>query len=93
MLYLTKYYYGDQTRVDKMGGACSTNGRDEKAYSISVRKSEGKRQLARPKRRWEDNIIMDVREVGLEVVYGMHLAQDSDRWRTLVKTVMNLRVP
>jgi len=55
-------------------------------------KPEGKRPLGRPRRRWEDNIKMDLREVGRGGDW-MALAQDKDRWRALVKTVMNFRVP
>jgi len=57
-----------------------------------VGKPEGKRPLGRPRRRWEDNIKMDLREVGGGRDW-MELAQDRDRWRTLVNTVMNFRVP
>jgi hypothetical protein len=49
--------------------------------------------LGRPRRRWEDNIKMDLREIGFGAVDWIHLAQDRDRWRDLVNTVMNLRVP
>jgi len=59
---------------------------------VLVGKSEGKRTLGRPRRRWEDNIKMDLREVG-GVEDWMELAQDRDRWRALVYSVMNLRVP
>jgi hypothetical protein len=60
-------------------------------YRVLVRKPEGKRPLGRPRRRWEDNIKMDLQEVG-----GMdwiELAPDRNRWRALVTAVMNLRVP
>ena len=53
----------------------------------------GKRPLGRPRRRWEDNIRMDLQEVGLGYEDWIGLAQDRDRWRTLVSAVMNLRVP
>jgi hypothetical protein len=56
-------------------------------------KPEGKRPLVRPRRRWEDNIRMDLREIGWEGVDWMHLAQDRDHCRSLVNTVMNRRVP
>ena len=56
-------------------------------------KPEGKRPLGRPRRRWEDNIKMDLKEVGCGGVDWIELAQDRDRWRALVKAVMNLRVP
>ena len=62
-------------------------------YRVLVRKPEGRRPLERPRRRWADNIRMDLQEV--ECVYRdwIVLAQDRDRWRTLVSAVMNLRVP
>jgi hypothetical protein len=63
------------------------------AYRALVGKPEGRRPLGRPRRRWEDNIKMDVREVGCEGAYWVDLAQDRDRWRALVYTVMNHRVP
>jgi hypothetical protein len=58
-----------------------------------VGKPEGKRPLGRPRRRWEDNIKMDIQEVGGGCGDWMELAQDRDRWRALVGTVRNLRVP
>ena len=58
-----------------------------------VGKPEGKRPLGRPRRRWEDNIKMDLQEVGGNCGGSMELAQDWDRWRALVGTVRNLRVP
>jgi hypothetical protein len=62
------------------------------AYKILIGKPEGKRSLGRPWRRWDDNIKTDLREIGFECVDCTHLAQDSYRWRALVKRVMNLRV-
>ena len=59
---------------------------------VLVGKPEGKRSLGRPRRRWEDNIRMDLQEVGGGGDW-MKLAQDSDRWRALVNTVMDFRVP
>jgi hypothetical protein len=56
------------------------------AYNILVGKPEGKRQLARPRRRWDDNIRMDLREIGWEVLDCMHVVQDRDEWLALVKT-------
>jgi hypothetical protein len=58
-----------------------------------VRKPEGKRPLGRTKRRWEDNIRMDLREIGWGGMDWIGLARDRDQWRALVNTVMNLRVP
>jgi len=62
-------------------------------YRVLVGKHEGKRPLGRPRSRWEDNIRMDLREVGCGCVDWMELAHDRDRWRALVRAVMNLRVP
>ena len=56
---------------------------------VLVEKPEGKRPLGRPRRRWEDNIKMDLQEVGRSCGDRMELAQDRDRWRALVSTVMN----
>jgi hypothetical protein len=63
------------------------------AYRVSVEKPEGRRPLGIPRRRWEDIIKMDLREVGCEGADRIDLAQDRDRWRALVYTVINLRVP
>jgi len=63
------------------------------AHRVLVGKPEGKRPLGRPRRRWEDNIQMGHHEVGGGCGDWMELAQDRDRWRVLVSTVMNLRVP
>jgi hypothetical protein len=63
------------------------------AYKILVGKPEKKRPLGRPRRRWVDNIKVDLREIGWDGLDWIDLAQDRDRWRALVNTVMNLRVP
>jgi hypothetical protein len=63
------------------------------AYRALVGKHKGRRPLGRPRRRWEDNIKMDLREVGWGGMDWINLAQDMDRWRALVNAVMNLRVP
>ena len=62
-------------------------------YRVLVGKPQGKRPLGRPRRRWEDNIRMDLQEVGRSCGDWMELSQDRDRWRALVSTVRNLRVP
>jgi hypothetical protein len=62
-------------------------------YNTLVGRPEGRRPLGRPRRRWEDNIKTDLREIGFGDVDWIHLAQDRDRWRAVVNTVMNLRVP
>jgi hypothetical protein len=58
-----------------------------------VRKPEGKRPLERPRRRWEDNIKMDLGEIGIDGANWIRLAQDKVQWQTFVNTVMNFRVP
>jgi hypothetical protein len=63
------------------------------AYRALVGKPEGRRPLGRPRRRWEDNIKMDLREVAWGGMDWINLGQDRDRWRALVNAVMNLRVP
>jgi hypothetical protein len=63
------------------------------AYNILVGRPEGRRALGRPKRRWEDNIKMDLREIGFGDVDWIHWAQDRDKWHALVNTVMYFRVP
>ena len=62
-------------------------------HKVLLGKPEGKRLLGRPRRRWRDNIKMDLEEVGRVGGDWMEFAQDRDRWRTLVSTVMNFRVP
>jgi hypothetical protein len=62
------------------------------AYRVLVEKPEGRRLLGRPRRRWEDNIKMDLREVGWGGMDWINLAQDRDWWRALVNAVMNLGV-
>jgi hypothetical protein len=74
-----------------MGRECSTHGLHE--YKISVGKSGDKRPLGRPRSRWEDDIRMDLIEIGWEILDWMHLAQDWDQWWVLVNTIMNLQVP
>jgi len=62
-------------------------------YRVLLRKPEGRRPLGRRRRRWVDNIRMDLQEVGCGYMDWIRLTQDRDRWRTLVSTVMKLRVP
>ena len=68
-------------------------GEERGVYRVLVGKSEGKRPLGRPRRRWVDNIRMDLQEVGCGYMDWIGLARDRERWRTLVSAVMNLRVP
>ena len=63
------------------------------AYRVLVGKPEGKKPLGRPWRRWEDNIKMDLREVGCDPREWMDIVEDRDQWRAYVRAVMNLRVP
>jgi hypothetical protein len=68
-------------------------GEKRNAYRLLVGKPEGKTPLGRPRRRWVDNIRMDLGEVGVGDVDWIGLAQDRNRWRALVNSVLNLRVP
>jgi hypothetical protein len=63
------------------------------AYRILVGKPEGKRPLGRPRRRWVENITLDLRGTGWDDMDWINLAQDKDQWRALVSTIMNLQVP
>ena len=74
-------------------GHVALMGEGRGVHSVLVGKHEGKRPFGRPRRRWEDNIKMDLQEVGRGYGEWMELAQDKDRWQALVSTVMNLRVP
>jgi hypothetical protein len=62
-------------------------------YRVLVGRPESKRPLGKPRRRWEDNIKLDLRETGIDGANWIQLAQDRVQWRTFVNTVMNLRVP
>jgi hypothetical protein len=75
-----------------MGGTCGAYGEERGVHRVFVGKPEGKRPLGRLRRRWEDNIKMDLQDVGGGCGDWMELAQDRDRWRTLVSTVKNFRV-
>jgi hypothetical protein len=67
-------------------------GEDRKVYKVLEGKPEVKRPLRRPRRRWEDGIRMDLRDIGLGGVDWIRLAEDRDRWRAVLSAVMNLRV-
>jgi hypothetical protein len=86
------YRAGDELEKNEMGGACSTDG-GRVVYRVVVGKSEGKRPLGRPRRRWDDNIRTDLQEAGCGCEDWIGLAQDRDRWRALVSAARNLRVP
>jgi hypothetical protein len=76
-----------------MNRECSTNGEKRNAYRLLVGKTEGNRPLERPKRRWVDNVKMDIREIQWGGMDWIDLAQDREQWRALLNTVMNIRVP
>jgi hypothetical protein len=76
-----------------MGGPCSTNGEKRNAYRLLVGKPEGKRPLGRPRRRWVDNIRMDLGDAEWGYVDWIGLANYRNRLRALVNSVLNLRVP
>ena len=76
-----------------MGRACSACRERRGVCRVLVGKPEEERPLWRPRRRWEDNIKMDLQEVGCGGMDWIELAQDRDRWWALVTAVMNLRVP
>jgi hypothetical protein len=74
-----------------MDRACSTKGGE--GYRILMGKPEGKRPLGRPRRRWVDNIKIELREIGWDGMDWIDLSQDRNQWRALVNTVIKLRVP
>ena len=82
-----------KTRRMRWAGHVARMGEGRGVHRVLVGKPEGKRPLGRPRRRKEDNIKMDLREVGGSFGDWMKLAQDRDRWRALVGKVRNLRVP
>ena len=82
-----------KSRRMRWAGHVARMGERRGVYRVLVGKPEGKRPLGRPRRRWEDDIKMDPQEVGGRCGDWMELAQDRDRWRTLVNKLMNLRVP
>ena len=90
---LTQYCAGGKIETNEMGRACSAYGEDRGVQRVLVGKPDGKRPLGRPRRRWEDNIKLDLQEVGGGRGDWMELAQDRDRWRALVGTVRDFRVP
>jgi len=77
----------------RWAGHVARMGEEKGVYRLLLGKPEGKKPMGRPRRRWVDNIRTDLQEVGCGYVDWIGLAQDRDRWRTLVSAVMNLRVP
>jgi hypothetical protein len=81
-----------KSRRMRWAGHVARMGEGRNVYRVLVGKPEGKRPLERPRRRWEDEIKMDHREIGWGGVEWIQVAQDRDRWRAVVNAVMNLRV-
>ena len=82
-----------KSRRTRWAGHVARMGEGTDVYRVLLGKPEGKRPLRKPRLRWEDNINMDIQEMGCEVMDWTELAQDRYRWRTIVNAVMNLRVP
>ena len=77
----------------RWAGHVARMGESVHVYRVLMGENDGKRPLGRPRRRWEDNIKIDLQEVGCGGMDWIELAQDRDRWRALANSVMNLRVP
>jgi hypothetical protein len=77
----------------RWAGHVARMGEGRGVYRILIGRPEGKRLLERPRRRWEDNIKMNLREIGIDGANWIQLAQDRVQWQACVNTVMNLRVP
>jgi len=84
---------GDKWRRMRWAGHVARMGEGRGVHTVLVGKTAGKRPLGRPRRRWEDNIKMSLQEVGGDCGGWIELAQDRDRWRALVSTVMKFRFP
>jgi hypothetical protein len=82
-----------KSRRMRWAGHLARMGEGRGVYRVFVGRPEGKRLLGRPRRRWEDNIKMDLREIGIDGANLMQLTQDRVQWRACVNTIMNLRVP
>jgi hypothetical protein len=82
-----------KSRRMRRAGHVARMGETRKAYGILVGKQQGKKPLGRPRRRWVDNITMDIKDIRWDGMDWLELAQDRDQWRALANTVTNLRVP
>jgi hypothetical protein len=82
-----------KSRRMRLTGHVARMGKGKSVYRALGRRPESKRPLERPKRRWEDNIKMDLREIGIDGANWIRLGQDGFQWRAFVNAVMNLRVP
>jgi hypothetical protein len=82
-----------KSRRMRWAGHVARMGEERGVYRVLVGRPEGKRPLVRPRRMWEDNIKMDLREIGIDGTNWIQLAQERIQWRVFVNTVMNLRVP
>jgi hypothetical protein len=76
-----------------MEKACGTHGEKRNAYRVLVGKPEGERLLGRPRRKWEGNVKMDLRDIERGSMDWINLSQNRDQWRAVVNTIMNLLVP
>jgi hypothetical protein len=82
-----------KSRRVRWAGHVARMGEERWVYRVLVGKPEGKGRLGRPRRRWVDNIMTDLREVGCAYMDWIGLSQDRDSWRTFVSAIMNIRVP
>jgi hypothetical protein len=82
-----------KSRRMRWTGHVARMGEGRSVYRVLVGRPEGKRPLERPRCKWEDNIKLDLREIGIDGTNWIRLAQDMGRWRAFVNTVMNVRVP
>jgi hypothetical protein len=83
---------GDEIVENEMGETCCMNGERKHSYRDLVRKSKGKRPLGISRRRWEDNIVMNLKEIRLDCVHWIRLTADRGSWRALVSIVINQHV-
>jgi hypothetical protein len=82
-----------ESRKMKWAGHVGRMGEGRGVYRLLVGRPEGKRPMGRPRHRWEDNIKVDLREIGIDGANWIHLAQDGLQWRAFVSTEVNLQVP